>query len=372
MLAPSHFVREIELWASMFPRVELYTRFPPWPKVPQAVPYQARNIRFLTGNGAFTPGGLERLKSLGRSARAVPRLFLAYARTDFVHIRCPTRNALFALLLQRIFRKPCYVKWAANWELPARCPRTTLLQQRLIRSNPGPTVATVYHRLPADPPHVHEVDTTSLNRVEVDRCLRIPRVPATDGRTDLVWVGRFSSNKNVNGLLAAFQSILMRHNKIHLNLVGDGPERGALEQQVKVGGLEQRVTFHGRLAWERLCEVYAAAYLNLLPSFSEGFPKVVHEAAVFGVPSVVFAVGALPRILEGRGIAVPEVGNMQSFAAAVCRLLEDPTRWQELSDQARRWAAGISIESVMSGFRDLMAAAWHVQLPLPSVDRPAG
>ncbi len=369
--APSHFVREIELWASMFPRVVLFTRFPPGPRVPQAVPYQAPNVRFRKGNGALAPGGCERLKSLGRSALLIPGLFLAYARADFVHVRCPTRNGLFALLLQRFFRKPCYVKWAANWELDANSPRTSHWQKHLIRSNPGPTVATVYHRLPDDPAHVHPVDTASLSRDELEACLGRPRAAAKDDRKHLVWVGRFSPNKNADGLFDAFRAAVAQHGHAHLDLVGDGPRREALAQRVKAAGLENRVTFHGHLAWERLSEVYASAYLNLLPSYSEGFPKVVHEAAAFGVPSVVFAVGALPRIVEGRGVVVSEVGNMSAYAEAIGLLLADEQRWQTLSRQARHWAAGLCIEDVVDRLRRLLEAAWRVTLPRPGFRGPA-
>lgn len=371
VFAPGHFVREIELWAAMFEKVRLFTRFPNWPQFPEAVPYRARNIQFLTGNGAFAPGARERMKSLGRSAVALPRLFLAFARADFVHIRCPTRNGLFALLLQRIFRKPCYIKWASNWDLDDHCPWTAFLQQRLIRTNPGPTVATVYHRLPPDPSHVHQVDTTSVTRQKLNDCLRLPRAPAKDGRKHLVWVGRFTPNKNAGGLFEAFRTVVAGHDDVHLDLVGDGPEREAVEQRVKAAGLEGHVTFHGRLAWEQLRQVYAGAYVNLLPSYAEGFPKVVHEAAAFGVPSVVFAVGALPRIVEGRGLAVREPGDMSAFAKAVGRLLDDPVRWQSLSTNARNWAAGLSIEDVVDHFRQLLEAAWRVKLPSPGFHGPA-
>ena len=46
------------------------------------------------------------------------------------------------------------------------------------------------------------------------------------------------------------------------------------------------MVLHGSVRWDELCGLYRSAHLLLLPSDTEGFPKVVHEAALFGVPAV--------------------------------------------------------------------------------------
>ena len=63
-----------------------------------------------------------------------------------------------------------------------------------------------------------------------------------------------------------------------------------------------RCNFHGQLPRERINEFYAAAHCLLLPSESEGFPKVVAEAASFGVIPIVSAVSAIPQYVnDGNG-----------------------------------------------------------------------
>lgn len=362
VLAPRHFVREISLWASMFSQVRLITRFPPWHVPGDGVVYECSNLEFAVGNGALTGGLVDFLLSLGRSAVAVVRIVLGFAWADVVHIRCPARHGLFALLLLRVIGRPCYVKWAGNWDVGRGAPLSVRLQRGLIRRMGGPVVATVYGRMRDDPPHIHETATTSLSQREVEECLAIERSEPSRG-ISLLWVGRFSPNKNVSALFEVLERVLPAFPLARLDLVGIGEELPLLTAEAQRRGLGERVVFHGSQPWDHLREHYARATLLLLPSFSEGFPKVVMEAALFGTPSVVFAVGALPQIVAGRGVAVQPPGDISAFADAVNGLLADSQRWSALSHEARRWAAGISIEAVVDGYRRLIEVSWGVVLP---------
>jgi len=78
VLAPRHFVREIELWAQMFDRVWLATRFPPGPVPEDATPYRSPNLGFWVANVAFTRSVEDRIRSLGRSAVDLCRLIRAF------------------------------------------------------------------------------------------------------------------------------------------------------------------------------------------------------------------------------------------------------------------------------------------------------
>jgi len=362
VLAPRHFVREIELWAQMFDRVWLATRFPPGPVPEDAAPYRSPNLGFWVANGAFTRSVEDRIRSLGRSAVALCRLIRAFRQCRFVHIRAPARNALFALLLQYVFKRPAYIKWAGNWDLSGGAPWSSRLQKFLIRHCPGLVLVTVYHRLPGDSEWIVGTATTSLTRREIESLPSIAREPPRGDGIQLLWVGRFSANKRVGELVAVLPRILRVHPRAELHLVGDGELRPAIESVIKRNKLEEHVRLHGRLPWSALGRRYAQADLLLLPSATEGFPKVLHEAMLFGVPPVVFAVGALPEIVAGRGLVVTPPGDMDAFAAAVENLLQDGERWRGYSSAGMQWARSISIESVVERYRQLCQQRWGVQL----------
>ena len=360
--APRHFRREIDLWARMFSHVELITRFPPWPIPRDADGYESKKIDFVVGNGAFSRGVADKVLSLARSTVAAARIVRCTFRADVVHIRCPARNALIALLVQRLIPRPLYVKWAGEWAAPDKMPLSSRLQRRLLFGLRRPLVVTVYELRPGDPEWVQEVVTTSVSRKEIERALATP-THKNEASKLLLWVGRMSPNKNVIPMLKGLVPLFQDDPRVNLHLAGEGSELLRIEEEVKRLQLEGRVVFHGSLPWHELCDLYRRAHLLLLPSGSEGFPKVVHEAALFGTPSVVFAIAGLPRIVAGRGIAVEPTEDFSSYANAVRRLLDAPALWAELSKSAGAWAREICIEEVVDRYRTLCADAWGIDLP---------
>ena len=82
-----------------------------------------------------------------------------------------------------------------------------------------------------------------------------------------------------------------------LMIAGEGPERGALERQVKRLDLSRRVRFLGTLAHEALPRLYSAADLLVLASSSEGIANVLLESMACGTPVVTTAAGGCAEVV---------------------------------------------------------------------------
>ena len=119
-------------------------------------------------------------------------------------------------------------------------------------------------------------------------------------------------------------------------VVGDGPEREAVERLAQNLGLERRCRF---LGWRAdLPNVYAASDVVALTSLNEGSPVSVIEAMASGRAVVATAVGGVPDVVsEATGILVP-VGDHRGFADAIVSLLRDPDRRAELGRKGREVA----------------------------------
>ena len=119
-------------------------------------------------------------------------------------------------------------------------------------------------------------------------------------------------------------------------VVGDGPERGAVERLAQNLGLERRCRF---LGWRAdVPNVYAASDVVALTSLNEGSPVSVIEAMASGRAVVATAVGGVPDVVsEATGILVP-VGDHRGFADAIVSLLRDPDRRAELGRKGREVA----------------------------------
>jgi len=171
-------------------------------------------------------------------------------------------------------------------------------------------------------------------------------------------VARLSPEKNLSMLVDVFQALARDHPHAVLLIIGDGPERPALEAQVARGGLGQRVHFTG--ARTDMPRVYPAIDCLVLPSLTEGMPLVVLEAMAHAIPVIASAVGDVPRLLSGGahgrllspGVASELLAAMQ--AAARQPGLRDP----EARDHVlRQYSSGPMAEGYLAIYRGLLEDA---------------
>jgi glycosyltransferase involved in cell wall biosynthesis len=135
-------------------------------------------------------------------------------------------------------------------------------------------------------------------------------------------VSRLIPLKGVHYALDAFTQIASSYPDAHLVIVGDGPERSRLEQQVAKNKLTQRVHFMG---WQNDVErIFAGLDILLVPSTREGFGLVLLEAMSKRVPVIASNVSAIPEVVEHgeTGLLVPP-RNPDSLAQAIRMLVDD-------------------------------------------------
>jgi glycosyltransferase involved in cell wall biosynthesis len=152
-----------------------------------------------------------------------------------------------------------------------------------------------------------------------------PEPPPPSGEPRLAIVGRLIPIKGHDVLLRALVAVRSELPQVTLRIAGDGPLELELRSKVNELGLEEAVTFLGRVA--PVAPAFEDAQVVVVPSFGEGFGMVALEAMERGRPVVASAVGGLPEIVEdGRsGLLVP-AGDVDALAAAILELVRDPDR----------------------------------------------
>jgi glycosyltransferase involved in cell wall biosynthesis len=146
----------------------------------------------------------------------------------------------------------------------------------------------------------------------------------------ILFVGRLVERKGVTHLIDALRR-LPAELGARLVIIGDGPEREALEAQARAAGLGGRVAIRGRVSDAALRDAYAASDVLVLPSIvdargdTEGLGVVLLEAMSYGVPVVASDIGGITDIVENdaSGVLVPP-GDATALAAALERLARDP------------------------------------------------
>jgi glycosyltransferase involved in cell wall biosynthesis len=196
------------------------------------------------------------------------------------------------------------------------------------------------------------------NGVDTERFRR----PAPERRTALreelglpgvapvaVYCGRLVTEKRVDLLLDAWTIVREKVPGALLCIVGDGPERAALQARAGEG-----VRFEGMLA--DVAPTLAAADLFVLPSEAEGLSNALLEAASSALPIVATHVGGAIDVVEhGQSGLLVEPNDTGALADALIRVLEDPER-SRLGDRARDGVlTAYSLELVADRLRDLYA-----------------
>ncbi len=162
--------------------------------------------------------------------------------------------------------------------------------------------------------------------------LLLPQLLLHPGDHLLLAAGRLCHQKGFDVLLQAFARVAPEHPSWHLVILGEGPERAALERQVQALGLVAQVLLPGRAG--NISQWYDRAELFVLSSRYEGFPNVLAEAMAAGVPVVSSDCPTGPSDLVRDGIdgcLVPPEDPAALAQALAVVMADGPLR--------RRWAA---------------------------------
>lgn len=148
------------------------------------------------------------------------------------------------------------------------------------------------------------------------------------------FVGRLSDQKGCEYLVRAVPEVLRRHPGTRFVIVGDGPDRSALERLADELEVTDAIDFAG---YQPSPSPFIAAMdVVVIPSIYDPFPLVTLEVMALGRPVVGSAVGGIPEAVEHgqTGLLVPPA-QPGALAGAIVRLLDDPKLRQEMGEAGR-------------------------------------
>jgi glycosyltransferase involved in cell wall biosynthesis len=160
----------------------------------------------------------------------------------------------------------------------------------------------------------------------------VPKEP-----NSLIVVGGHSPLKGLAHLLGAIR-LLKGEKELKLTVVGGPPDGKYSPGLVRDYGLQDVVTFTGRISPEELVRRYSASQVAVVPSLYEGFGFPAAEAMSCGVPVISTTAGALPEVVgpDGEaGMLVPP-GDPSALAGAIRRLMADDLLRQRMGEAARK------------------------------------
>ena len=161
----------------------------------------------------------------------------------------------------------------------------------------------------------------------------------------IVSVGRLVHRKGQDHLIESMPAILKVHPDAHLLLVGKGPYLEHLAKLVAKNGLQDSVSFIGRIQYAELPAYICCGDIFAMPSRSrlmglevEGLGIVYLEASACGLPVIAGKSGGAPdAVIDGTTGLVVDGTNNDEIAQAAIALLSDPSKAQQMGAAGRQW-----------------------------------
>ncbi len=165
--------------------------------------------------------------------------------------------------------------------------------------------------------------------------------PAHHDGQSLVTVAHLVARKRHADVLRALAVLGPRHPTLRYVIVGDGPERIALEGLAVRLGVAERVDFHGQLAPEQAIEQARRCTLFVMPSTDEAFGVAYVEAMAAGMPAIGCRGEPGPEEIAaaGDGFMLVPPGDIERLTQRIDELLSDPHRLREAGQRARATVA---------------------------------
>ncbi len=291
---------------------------------------QGMNVHVLRGFNQYDPRLALRLSRL-TAAEGIDIVHAHETKSDAV--------AFLAARLRRVVTITTLHGWIGN---SPRQRALIALDRRIVRS--FDRVIAVSDRIRQqllDSGMKPDKVTLLHNAIVVERYRRTGQRGALEGIVGrplespvLISIGRLSPEKGHRDLVAALGLVAARGARVSAVLIGDGPERARLEEQVRGLGLADRVHLPGYLpAPERLLE---DADLMVLPSYTEGLPNVVLESLMMEVPVLATRVGGTPEVLrDGESGRLVDPGRPDALAEGILSFLAHRGEWIEMARRGR-------------------------------------
>ena len=156
-------------------------------------------------------------------------------------------------------------------------------------------------------------------------------------------------HKNQLNLLRGFKQIQGEHPS-SLFLVGEGPDRDSVVDEMQRLSLSEKVSLVGRVPHEQVNLWMNAADLFVLPSYHEGNPTVMFECMATGTPQVCSRVGGVAEALSG-GLLIEDPSDSSEIAQAMSKALRTSWDEDEIIDASSKYTWGSIASTIFEKIR---------------------
>ena len=158
---------------------------------------------------------------------------------------------------------------------------------------------------------------------------------------DILFIGRITHQKNIQGLLEALKNINLK-----VLIIGNGDMKNGLIEQY--GDLDGKIVWQNNIPHNRLPGIMNKCLLYIIPSFYEGHPKTLIEAMAAGMPVIGTDVPGIREIIENRKNGMLCGTEANDIKSAIEKLLTNQVLCKKLGQNANKYAIQhFSLEKIL-------------------------
>ncbi len=215
--------------------------------------------------------------------------------SKYIHVRAPSNPAVITMVLSWCFpTKKFWFKYAGNWVGEAswfyKC------QRKLLKYLGANSKVTVNGNWENQSKHILAFENPCLNQTDRINGQHICEQKKMSDKINYCFVGGMNTNKGVDKIIEVLETMAKNDKFGTFHIVGGGELLEPL--QLKAKTFSHKVVFHGFLAKDDICEVYEKCHYIVLPSKSEGFPKVIGEAMNYGCVPIVSDISCIGQYVQ--------------------------------------------------------------------------
>jgi glycosyltransferase involved in cell wall biosynthesis len=298
-----------------------------------SLPYSKNNITFVPIPPFGGKSLLDKVLIFTKIPEIISQVVKSLDGASEVQLRLPTSMGLFLLPLFSFFinRKfTLWIKYAGNWG-QEKAPLSYRIQRTWLKKNWTNCKVTINGFWENQPKHCLSFENPCLTINDLEEGKIISKNKKFDSPFIFTFVGRLESAKGVDRIIEALQSIPL--DKIEkVNFIGDGEK--TIFYKEKTTFLKEKIQYHGFLDKENVHKILLESHFILLPSDSEGFPKVIAEAACYGVVPIVSNVGSIGHYINETNGFVWNLNSKESYTSIVNKAIHIDSL--ELKEQSNR------------------------------------
>lgn len=337
------YVREMNIWVKFADAVILVATKQQSPKTAIDIAYEHKNITFIKVPAINILGFSNILQTALKAPGICYQIYKAMKAADHIHLRCPGNVGLLGCMVQILFpRKPKTAKYAGNWDPNSRQPWSYKLQQWIL-SNTFLTKniqVLVYGRWENSTKNIRPFFTATY--LESDKTPIVKR--RFDSTIKFLFVGTLSYGKRPLYAIQLVESLNAAGHNVILELYGEGKERKSLEQYIKSKNLGRFVMLLGNQPEAAVRKAYKESHFLLLPSQSEGWPKVVAEAMFWGCLPVATKVSCVPFMLDYGNRGMIAGMDLNHDAQQIAALIENPQQYSNKITESVEWSRKYTLD----------------------------